>query len=609
MRARSRVTWLVYAACALLLVDTLGWATWQGLRLEQRERTARAQSEREQAMRLALWRMESVVTPLLARESARPYFHYWPTYAAEQPYATAWRIGPDSIVATSPLLDEPADAGTYWLRLHYQIDPTGRVQIPAAAGDPTRPATARAVRAAGELRRFISRPAEQLPAVPPAQTAEGASQPADSEAQQDLYLQSREDGLAARQLNVRRAQKATVPGAASVMTITPEGALSDTLGQPPQLLVENAAGAVGVGIGPFEPRWVMDAGGPQLVYERSVVIEDATYTQGLWIDWPGLRSELLAEAIGVLPEAELTPLAAGEALSPDTLASVPARLAVTWPTAAGGDGMTPLRLALVVSWIAVITGLVAIWLVLRAAIRLSERRARFVSAVTHEMRTPLTAFRLHADLLASGRLADEDARARTITTVKHEAERLSDVVESVLAAARLDQGQEPKRGSTPIADLDRVLKPRLAEIAERAGATLNWAVDADAGTVLGIALPELERIMVNLVDNACKHGLPRPDSGGAGEPAVRIGVVTERGAGGGLCRITVADNGPGVADEDRGRVFQEFERGRDSGGVGGMGLGLALARRLAQVAGGELALLERRGPGAVFELRVPVVRG
>ena len=91
MRQRPWITWLVFAVCAVLVLDGLGWVTWQVLRLERRDAEATVQSDFEERARLALWRMDSTLTPIIAQESARPYFHYRPFFPAERAYTRMWR--------------------------------------------------------------------------------------------------------------------------------------------------------------------------------------------------------------------------------------------------------------------------------------------------------------------------------------------------------------------------------------------------------------------------------------------------------------------------------------------------------------------------------------
>src|SRR5690554_6428769 len=103
MKRRRWTTWLVYALCVLLVVDVMGWATWRVVSLERAERVASARADAGRRERLALWQMDSLVSSLVARESARPYFVYRARYAADRPYDRAWELEGAHSVMRSPL--------------------------------------------------------------------------------------------------------------------------------------------------------------------------------------------------------------------------------------------------------------------------------------------------------------------------------------------------------------------------------------------------------------------------------------------------------------------------------------------------------------------------
>jgi len=131
MRRRHWITWLVFALGALLVVDVLGWATWRVLRLERAERLATARADAGRRERLALWQMDSLVSAIVARESARPYFVYRPRFAADRPYDRAWAVEGSSAVRPSPLASGTGDP---LIRLHYQIEPDRGIISPQAGG-------------------------------------------------------------------------------------------------------------------------------------------------------------------------------------------------------------------------------------------------------------------------------------------------------------------------------------------------------------------------------------------------------------------------------------------------------------------------------------------
>src|SRR5207248_2626427 len=174
-------------------------------------------------------------------------------------------------------------------------------------------------------------------------------------------------------------------------------------------------------------------------------------------------------------------------------------------------GWTPLRVGLTLSWAAALVALLAVGLGGWTLLDLSERRIRFVSAVTHELRTPLTTLRLYLDMLMNGLVRDEKQREEYIRTLHAEADRLT-------------------------------------------------------------------RLVGNLIDNACKY------SRDAADRRIRLRARRE----GGKVVFEVEDRGPGVPAGERRAIFRSFRRGRSADvTAGGVGLGLALARRWAQLLGGK----------------------
>jgi signal transduction histidine kinase len=103
------------------------------------------------------------------------------------------------------------------------------------------------------------------------------------------------------------------------------------------------------------------------------------------------------------------------------------------------------------------------------------------------------------------------------------------------------------------------------------------------------------RILRILLDNAVRHS---PEG-----TEVRVELHNGRSA-----ELSVSDEGPGVALDDRETIFERFQRGRETAGIGGFGLGLAIGRELAARMGGQLVLDESYGPGAKFTLRLPVAQ-
>jgi signal transduction histidine kinase len=255
----------------------------------------------------------------------------------------------------------------------------------------------------------------------------------------------------------------------------------------------------------------------------------------------------------------------------------------------GEAAVGPVGATLYVAWAGVLAAIAAVGLVVRAIIDLGERRGRFVSAVTHELRTPLTTFCLYSEMLADDMVRDEKSKREYLTTLKRESQRLAKIVENVLCYARLAEVRASAQTQALDAGelLDRVT-PALARRAAEAGMQLVVETNSARGVTIDVDPQTVERILTNLVDNACKYARGYAVSGVAEDH--RIHLVTH--AAPGRLEIRIADHGPGIPRAHRRKVFRPFSRA----GIGeahaapGLGLGLSLARGLARELGGDLRL-------------------
>src|SRR5262249_15641973 len=159
------------------------------------------------------------------------------------------------------------------------------------------------------------------------------------------------------------------------------------------------------------------------------------------------------------------------------LAGLPARLFVGSKILAGTVSPS-LAWALKLGWLAGLLAVAAAALFLAGVMTLSERRAAFVSSVTHELRTPLTTFRMYSEMLAKGMVPDAARRQEYFDTLQREAERLTLLVENVLAYARLERGRRPQgQDRVTIAGLLERVGPRLKQRAAQAGMECDLQVD------------------------------------------------------------------------------------------------------------------------------------
>ncbi|MHB1079063.1 MAG: sensor histidine kinase [Prosthecobacter sp.] len=352
---------------------------------------------------------------------------------------------------------------------------------------------------------------------------------------------------------------------------------------------------------PFQGVWI----GSNLMLTREAFVDGVRMVQGVWLDWPALREALLREITDLFPDAKLEPAAnatAGTRPNDDPLrfAALPVRLvpgAIQLPPL---PFWTPLRRSLGIALACVLLAAAAVGLVLFGTVALSERRADFVSAVTHELRTPLTTFRLYSEMLADGMVTDEVQRKTYLDTLTGEASRLSHLVENVLAYARLERGSAKARAENiTIGELlDRIL-PRLQQRADDCGMTVQvQATETDRKTELHVDAAAVEQILFNLVDNACKYAAPR-----AAQPVIHVEADTS----GKFAMLRVRDHGGGISRSEQRRIFHPFHKSADQAAhsAPGVGLGLALCRRLATALGGAITLDATHKDGACFMLRLP----
>ena len=206
-----------------------------------------------------------------------------------------------------------------------------------------------------------------------------------------------------------------------------------------------------------------------------------------------------------------------------------------------------------------------------------ERERAFMADAAHELRTPLTALHLQMGMLA--RASDESERSAAMETLSAGVQRAIRLVEQLLALARQEPRADAARVAVPLAELARSCVAELVPLADARRIDLGIATAAEV-SVRGD--PEgLRTLLRNLVDNAVRYTPP----GG------RVDVSVEAADAG--ARLSVSDDGPGIAPADRERVFDRFYRPAGNA-TSGSGLGLAIVRTIAEAHGASVAL----APGA-----------
>jgi signal transduction histidine kinase len=351
---------------------------------------------------------------------------------------------------------------------------------------------------------------------------------------------------------------------------------------------------------PMVGLWLPLPGGrEELALVRLVRMEDRTICQGILLDAARLGELLLEEVRELFPDARVLPVREAVPAQLDrTMTTLPLQLDPGAVAPPDELGWTALRVGLGLAWAAALLALAAVGLGGWSLLDLSQRRIRFVSAVTHELRTPLTTLRLYLDLLVHGVVREERQREEYLRTLYAETDRLSRLVSHVLDYSRLEH-QDPRvsRACLEVGAMLGQLRDTWELRCQEAGKELVVEDGLPAGAKLLTDCGLLEQVVGNLIDNACKH------TRGAEDCRVWVRAVD---AGGEVC-LEVEDRGPGVPAGERRAIFRPFRRGREADATtGGVGLGLALAARWARLLGGTLTLEPAaNGTGACFQVRLP----
>lgn len=232
---------------------------------------------------------------------------------------------------------------------------------------------------------------------------------------------------------------------------------------------------------------------------------------------------------------------------------------------------------------------------LRREMALQQLRDEFVSSVSHELRTPLTQIRMFTETLLLDRVRSDEERRRSLEIIDREARRLTQLVENVLqfsrAERKIDSLSKEKRELAPLIqeimeDFESVIPGDETRFECRLAFGLSANVDPDA----------FRQIVINLLDNALKYGR-KPQQ-----------VIVGLEASDGMARFSIDDEGPGVPEADRKRIFDRFqrlERDRQSA-TAGTGIGLSVVKDLVDRHGGRCWVTAGERGGAKFIVELPL---
>jgi len=244
----------------------------------------------------------------------------------------------------------------------------------------------------------------------------------------------------------------------------------------------------------------------------------------------------------------------------------------------------------------VLAGFVAIYRSVHALVDLSERRSKFVSSVTHELKTPLTNIRMYIEMLEQGIARSPEREQEYFRILGTESSRLARLINHILEFSKLEKKE--LRLNLQFGSLDEVISEScgiMAEALKKAGFT----VDIRLGSVPTVAFDRemLIQVLVNLVENSIKFGRQHETR--------RIIIHLHRE--GRWVRIDVSDTGPGIPRQDLKRVFDDFYRAENAliRSTRGTGIGLAFVRKVMVAMKGRVSAANNDGPGCTVTLWLP----
>lgn len=560
MRNRNCWIWIAFTCCACLVAAAMLWLTRSVIHTERERAIAEIRAELQERVRLSLWRMDSLGASLLLEENAIP--------------AQLFLNKPDTTLPDLARFQSPDGAA---------IRGTGNSEALALCGELLPGLVTDAKRREDKLEDKGETKQNDISkdyVAPPQSKVRGGAEM--QEAANIVEKANRDRWLSDAISNQQRFSYGETQATGKLSEPSPE------VGG--HLLNDNELTDP---IGNFKPIWFE---GSLFLVRRGITM--TYFTQGILIDDRKLRELLLTEARQDLPEAELAKVENGHGDSL-ILASFPFKLIPGNIGVAPGSIPQTISISLLVGWLAVLVALLAACFLIANVMKLSERRASFVSAVTHELRTPLTTFRLYSDMLSSNAVREEK-RPAYLNVLSREADRLSHLVENVLAFSKVERGSA--RSTVAEVELTGLLesfRERFASRLDAAGLSLRMEHGEPVRVKLDASL--LEHILFNLIDNAAKY------AGSSDTPEVSLEARATRDK----ITITVADHGPGISGPECRRIFRAFHKSAEQAAETkpGVGLGLALSKRLARAMGGSLKCVGRDDgkSGAVFILDLPLV--
>jgi signal transduction histidine kinase len=502
--------------------------------------------------------MERELTAFLRREEDRPFEHYRTYYASAAPGSEPLQRSP---------LAEPPDRP--FLVGYFQVEPDGSVTTPVEDEELARTVE---VLLASETGHFFG--IRREPSQAPGTTEPVAASRRDSKEEDRGYLDELSElnrGAVARE---QRAAKLVQSAASNVYLKRKEEGSAEN--EAVDVVLDSIAG-----------RRTDDR---HLVLYREARSGGATYRQGFLVDVEALVTWLEERVLAGTELSSRARVAVSQSDEPRAVTEgfqfshqfgepfgEAAALVTIAPLPEGGGASYIYLLSLLAS-LAATAGLFGLYRTVSVAWSFAERRQNFVSAVSHELKTPLTAIRMYGEMLRDGLVASSEKRQQYYEVITAESERLTRLVNNVLELSKLERRSRALHlVAGPVEKVFEEVVEVLGPHARHEGFLLRIDCEKDLPDAL-YDRDALLQVLFNLVDNAVKYSKGK----GAGE------IRLEARRGDGAVVLAVADEGPGVSEAHLKRIFEPFYRAESelTRTSKGAGIGLALVRGLVQAMGG-----------------------
>jgi signal transduction histidine kinase len=241
-------------------------------------------------------------------------------------------------------------------------------------------------------------------------------------------------------------------------------------------------------------------------------------------------------------------------------------------------------------------GAYLLWRDVRREVQMAETRSSFVSAVSHELKTPLTAIRMFAETLHEGTSVDSDMHGEYLETIVNESERLTRLLNNVLDFSKIERGQKAyRRDPHSLEEILRFTAGAMQYPLEQKRFALRLEIEEDMPPAR-VDRDAIEQAILNLLANAMKYSGKSRD--------IELRLRSEEGE----AVIEVSDRGVGIEPAEESRIFERFYRvsSPENDRIPGTGLGLTLVQHIAQAHDGRVTVKSVPGKGSTFSLFIPL---